>query len=430
MTNLPKRLSELQAAIRNNSISAEAALQSQIDLISTSKDKFHHVVEVLSAPATEDGPLKGVGFSHKDIFNTPLREPGFGNHSGKKNPLVVNASVITQLENAGASSLATVVMPPYACGATAQNPNFPRCINPINEQLAVGGSSSGSAVAVASMGTYVSLGTDTSGSIRIPAATCGITGLKTTRGLISLDGVCPLAKTLDTVGLLGRYAKDIELVIDIVSQHPLKPSANELKVTYWLPHVGVDANIAHAINTFCHAINVTHAINISSFDALQQAADVVMAFEINEQYSHQISEPNCPMGLRAVGKKAQRITPEQYQTAFHAIEGALKEFVTSYLTDADLIILPCIGHSIPNWEEVEIGNPLFSKDRYLQLFHFMGFINYLGLPSISLPIGDDDQGRPVSVQVIAKPFHEKDLLQFADSVEKVLFGENCYLSQK
>lgn len=430
MSTLPNRLSELQVAIRNNSMSTETALQAQIDLISTSKDKYHHVVEIFSARATKDGPLKGVGFSHKDIFNTPLREPGFGNHAGKKNSSVGTARVITQLENAGASSLAMLVMPPYACGATAQNPYFPRSINPIDEQLAVGGSSSGSAVAVASMMTYVSLGTDTSGSIRIPAATCGITGLKTTRGLISLDGVCPLAKTLDTVGLLGRYAKDIELVIDVVSQGPLKPSTNKPKVAYWLPHVGVDANIVHAITAFCHTINVTDAINISSFDALQQAADIVMAFEINEQYSHQISEPNCPMGLRAVGKKAQRITLEQYQTAFHAIEGALKEFITAYLTAADLIILPCIGHSIPNWEEVEIGNPLFSKERYLQLFHFMGFINYLGLPSISLPIGDDEQGRPVSVQVIARPFHEKDLLQFADSVEKVLFGENCYLSQK
>ena len=136
------------------------------------------------------------------------------------------------------------------------------------------------------------------------------------------------------------------------------------------------------------------------------------------------------MGLKAVGKKAKHVSVEQYQSIISDQESKLVHFLEHYFANTDLIVLPCLGNSIPLWTEVEVGHPNFSKEKYLGLFHFMGFINLLGIPSISFPIGNDALGRPVSVQVIAKPFHENLLLQFAQDVEGQLFGGKCYLSQK
>ena len=430
VTQLPQRLSELQSAIEQGLLAAEDALSQQLRKVEAAKGAFHHVVETYPKPTVRHGPLKGVGLSHKDIFNLTGRIPGFGNHVGQQSSEVTNAVVIDALQSAGAEILASVVMAPYACGATSQNPNFPHCINPINPELAVGGSSSGSAVAVASNMSYVSLGTDTSGSVRIPAATCGITGLKTTRGLISLEGVCPLAKTLDTVGILGRYAKDIELILEIIRQKPIVSKHSQYAVSYWLPEDGVSVEVQIAIKQFLGSCKVDQKINLVEFAELRNAADHVMAFEIHQQYQSKMNAENCPMGLKAVGKKAKHVSVEQYQSIISDQESKLVHFLEHYFANTDLIVLPCLGNSIPLWTEVEVGHPNFSKEKYLGLFHFMGFINLLGIPSISFPIGNDALGRPVSVQVIAKPFHENLLLQFAEDVERQLFAGNCYLSQK
>ena len=113
--------------------------------------------------------------------------PGLGVNAGYAQAKVTRARAIIKLHEAGAGILGTAVMAPYACGATSQNSSFPRCLNPLDPHWMVGGSSSGSAVAVASGMTPVSLGTDTSGSVRIPAASCAILGLKTTPGVISTE---------------------------------------------------------------------------------------------------------------------------------------------------------------------------------------------------------------------------------------------------
>src|SRR5690606_17792408 len=107
-----------------------------------------------------------------------------------------------------ATTLAAVGMAEFACGATGENPHLPRPVNPVDPLAAVGGSSSGSGVAVAAGLCYASLGTDTAGSVRIPAATCGIVGFKPGRDVLPNTGTHPLAPSLDTVGVLARSARD------------------------------------------------------------------------------------------------------------------------------------------------------------------------------------------------------------------------------
>ncbi len=429
MPPLPSRLTELQAMIQQGSVDPATALRYQSDQLRALDEKFHAVVKTFPPNSHLKGSLFGIGLAHKDLFNLPGREPGFGHHSGVKNLTTTTAAVISKLDGAGASQLAALVMAPYACGATSQNPNFPRCINPLNESYAVGGSSSGSAVAVASKMSYVSLGSDTTGSVRIPSATCGITGLKTTAGLISLQGVSPLSTSLDSIGILGRYAKDIEVVLDIIANQHLDASIESPHFSSWLPKQRIDPLVSLSIEQFLQNLASIIAIELTEFDDLCDATNTMMAHEISTQYAKEIASENPPKGLKSVGKIAQLISLAQYEQVIHSRQQQSESFIEKYLSTSDILLIPCLGQSLPNWEAVEIGNPNFSREAYLSLFQFMGFINLLGLPSISFPIGEDSRGRPVSIQAIARPFQEKTLLNFAHQMEQQLFDGNCYIDQ-
>jgi aspartyl-tRNA(Asn)/glutamyl-tRNA(Gln) amidotransferase subunit A len=426
----PRRLTELQTLIQSGQIDPLDCLQDQANLMYQVNHQYPVIVETLPINESLTGPLRGIGLLHKDLFNLSGRDPGFGHALGQNNPELEDAYVITQLKQAGCGILGTVVMAPYACGATSQNPYFSRSSNPLNENYAVGGSSSGSAIAVASKMSYVSLGSDTAGSIRIPAATCGITGLKTTQGLISLQGVATLSESLDTVGLLGRYAKDIELILDVVVSHSLEPLEAISHFNYWLPKEAMDPSITSHIKSFLSRFEDANAVDIKEYSQVKQAADIVMAYEINRNYAEIIQSPDGPKGLKSVGKLASQITQKDYENCIESKEQLTSHFINRYLNDGAFLILPCLPISIPLWQEVEIGHPQFSKESYLSLFYMMGWVNFLGLPAISFPIGNDDLGRPISIQVIGRPFAEKTLLNFAHEMEHQLFGGSCYIDSK
>jgi aspartyl-tRNA(Asn)/glutamyl-tRNA(Gln) amidotransferase subunit A len=316
----PRRLTELQTLIQSGQIDPLDCLQDQANLMYQVNHQYPVIVETLPINESLTGPLRGIGLLHKDLFNLSGRDPGFGHALGQNNPELEDAYVITQLKQAGCGILGTVVMAPYACGATSQNPYFSRSSNPLNENYAVGGSSSGSAIAVASKMSYVSLGSDTAGSIRIPAATCGITGLKTTQGLISLRGVTTLSESLDTVGLLGRFAKDIELILDAVISHSLEPLEAIRHFNYWLPKDVMDPAIASHITSFLAQLEHTNAVDIEEFSSIKEAADIVMAYEINRNYAKIIQSPDSPKGLKAVGKLASQIKQEDYTNCIESKE--------------------------------------------------------------------------------------------------------------
>ena len=139
-------------------------------------------------PADADGLLAGVPLAHKDAFDTGRHAPRLGGPRATGTPRPA-AAVLRRLAGHGALNLGALAMAEHACGATAENPHAPALMNPLDSAAAVGGSSSGSAVAVAAGLCPASLGTDTAGSVRMPAATCGLIGLKPTPGRLSAQGV-------------------------------------------------------------------------------------------------------------------------------------------------------------------------------------------------------------------------------------------------
>lgn len=397
-------------------ISAQQAIEQQLLTANALNQAFHCLSGTLTPSTPPTGPLSGIGLIHKDIFALNNLVPGFGLTPPQPEAHLQNAPVIQRLEDAGAVTIATAVMVPYACGASAQNANFPRCINPLDPDYVVGGSSSGSAVAVASGMTPISLGTDTTGSVRIPAATCGILGLKTSLGLISTEGVSKLSPSLDGVGLLAYHLEDINTLLSILSEQSLIPLASDRKnarVALWLPPF-LDDLVRTSIKDSLRL--EMQSIEITEFDQLKFLTDQIMSYEANDLYAGELDKASCTRSLKTVCKQGQLITKAAYEEIMAERTAHTSAFLEKYFTDVDILLLPTFTCSLPNWTEAEIGHPEFVKEKLIGLFTLMGFINYLGLPALSIPIGKDQRGRPLSIQAVGKPLTELSLLDFAQKI--------------
>lgn len=433
MHELPATLRGLQHAVAKRRISPPEALKLQRQRLSESDTRFHSVIHMLpdndQLRQVQRGALAGIGLAHKDIFNIAGRKPGAGRDAGSTSPGLKPAQAIARLEAASASTLATLAMAEYACGATGDNPAFQRCVNPLNAHAAVGGSSSGSAVAVAACMAYGSLGTDTAGSVRIPAATCALLGLKTTHGLIPIDGVYPLAPSLDSVGILARSAADAQLLLTQAANAALlRPAAAApLRVKAWLPATGLHADVATALQDFMRECGTSQWLAVlPQHDTLTRLAEIVMHTEAASTHLQALLACTLSPSVEAVALAGLVIPSEWYSAALADRGRHAQVFAHEHLHLHDLLVLPALPQPVPDWSQVVKHSPGFDAKQLLALHSYMGFANYLGFPSLVFPIARDARGLPISVQVLARPFHEADLLAFAEKVELRRFGANGF----
>lgn len=431
MGELPATLTGLQRAIRRHELSSEEALTLQRERFLQLDRRYRCVVQNLSSEPSDSGSgsLSGVALAHKDIFNTPNRLPGVGHGRGDATPGQRPATALARLRTSGATQLAALSMAEYACGATGANQHFERCVNPLMAQAVVGGSSSGSAVAVASGMVYGSLGTDTAGSVRIPAATCALLGLKTTHGLIPVEGVFPLAPSLDGIGILARSAADAEQLLESVADvDRLQPTGRpSWRVKAWLPEGALHPDVAAALEVFARETKVTDWIHQwPEHSGLTQLSEVVLHFEAAKTHRRALMQGDASSAVKAVALAGLVIPQEWYRAALDDRARRATVFVREELRDHDLLVLPALPQPVPDWDTVSSGNPRFDVKQLLALHRFMGFVNYVGCPSMVIPIAKDSRGLPISVQVVAKPFHERTLLAFGGTVESSRFGANGF----
>ena len=424
MRDLPARMTQLQAQIRAGQVSAQDALMAQVQRGQGLNAKFPCVVDALPISAPGVGPLAGIALAHKDIFQLNDRTPGCGVGLGHAQAGATAAAAVAALQQAGASQWATLVMAPHACGATSQNKHFARCVNPLDSDAAVGGSSSGSAAAVAAGMSYAALGTDTAGSVRIPAATCGLIGLKTTHGAVSTQGCAPLAPSLDSVGILSRYAQDAREIWAALCPHLARAvSTRTPRCHLWLPEDGVSPEVAQAIRTWAPQLDahITRVDMADAFDPLNRHAQRVLLWETASTHHASLLEGSAEPGVQAIGLMGLGLPQAWYQASMQSRAGLLQDFVTRYFHDAEFLILPSLADPVPDWQTVEVGHVAFDRASLFAMHRYMGFVNYLGLPALNLPIARDMRGRAVCVQVLARPFAEHRLLDFAEQVPPVFW---------
>lgn len=439
MDDLPPTLVALQTAIRDRRIGIADALAAQVARLIALDNATHCVVEALpvAAETVAAGPLAGVALAHKDIFMLHGRTPGCGADRGHVNASSAAAPVIEQLAGAGAAQLATLMMAPYACGSTAENPYFnERLVNPLAAAAVVGGSSSGSAVAVAAGLCYGSLGTDTGGSVRIPAATCGVLGLKTTAGLLSSVRVMPLAPSLDTVGLLVRTADDAAAMLDVLAPQlagdARAASDENLRIGARLHLTQLADDVACTLVDFAQSVGA-HAVadgaiadGISELTELTRLALTVLHVEAARTHGYLLQHQQLPSSVSALVLPGLAIPGDWYAGALASRPNWARTFAARYFSGCDVLLLPALPEVVPEWDLVDTRSTAFQSGKLLDLHRFMGFVNYLGFPALVCPVATDSRGLPICVQALARPFNEHALLRFAKKAARLQFDNDGF----
>jgi aspartyl-tRNA(Asn)/glutamyl-tRNA(Gln) amidotransferase subunit A len=430
MTALPSTLTQLQRKIAGKALSAQEAWQLQLGRRDALNARWHCLSQPLGSEGQADsrGPLAGIALAHKDNLDTWNRRSGCGVDRGESQQGLAPAWAIGALQRAGAGHLGTTVMPELACGATSTNPRFEPCVNPLDPRAVVGGSSSGSAVAVAGGMAYGSLGSDTAGSVRIPAATCGLVGLKTTLGLIPTQGLTPLAPSLDTIGILARTVEDLAQLLgpvapDLTTAQPGTPP----RLRIWIPAGWLHEEVALALETMGREVNAESADLGDDHMHLSALSEIVMQTELARLQQGPLLAGQLGPGVQALALPGL-VTPPAWAEAALAVRCAeLRRFCQTWLPHGEVLMMPALARPVPDRSAAEPGEPHFEPRELLALHRTMGFINYLGLPAVVLPIARDRRGLPISVQLVGRPFHENTLLAVASQLQERRFGSAGFL---
>jgi aspartyl-tRNA(Asn)/glutamyl-tRNA(Gln) amidotransferase subunit A len=375
----------------------------------------------------EGNDVAGVPLAHKDMFYRAGRVSSCGSKIRREWVAHETALALERLDAAGFADLGRLNMSEFAYGPTGHNDHFGDCRNPWNPAYITGGSSSGSAAAVAARLAFGALGSDTGGSVRLPAAACGVTGLKTTWGRVSRFGAMPLSHSLDTIGPLARSAEDCAVLLQAVagfdsrdavcSRQPVDDYLEDMS----LPRVAVssswiernaDPEVAAAVLAAVRLFGNRVEVEPPEFDTLSAHCLVVMGAEASAQHIGWMRERPGDYGsaVRSRLEGGYAIPATAYLESLRLRAAALEQFCSSVLRNADVYLLPTIAIRLPTRAATgPQGGP--EMPRVLaDLTRLTRWVNFLGVPALSVPCGFDSSGLPIALQLVGRPFSEAKLL--------------------
>lgn len=390
------------------------------------------------------GPLHGIPLAHKDMFYQAGRPCTCG--SAIRRDFVPNttATVIERLTAAGGYTIGGLNMAEFAQNPTGHNRHFGDCHNPWNPPFITGGSSSGSGAAVATRMIYAALGSDTGGSVRLPASACGVSGLKPTQTRVSRAGVMPLSFSCDNVGPLARTARDCALMLRVIAGYdPKDPTSANLPVpdyenaldghlrrlrvgvpvTYF--HDNVDTPVMRALEDAVAVLaargaSVAH-IELPLMDAISAYASVVSRVEGSTIHAQWMRERSADYATHLSGRMypGYAIPATYYVEALSRRGPILKAFCQDVFSRFDVLATPTIRTCLPTLADTDIdnGSP-GTEHRFMAVSANTRPFNYLGLPAISIPCGFDPAGLPIGLQIAGRPFAEARVLKVADAYQR------------
>ncbi|MBM3505569.1 MAG: amidase [Alphaproteobacteria bacterium] len=390
------------------------------------------------------GLIHGVPLAHKDLFDRGGDRVTCGSKVlGDRHP-TNKATCLERLDRAGAVTIGTLLMSELAMGAAGRNEHFGHCRNPWNAKRIAGGSSSGSGAAVGARTVYGSLGTDTGGSVRIPAALCGVTGLKPTQTRISRAGVMPLSYSLDNVGPVARTARDCARLMTVVagwderdptsSHEPVPDYESRLSQTvvrgtrvgfprqYF--YDGIVPSVAKALDASLDVFRKLGAIvvevDVPDQDELRELCNLILKVEAANIHSEWLRtrENAYSREVRTRLEAGLAIPGVRYLQAQRLRGEHLKTFAAEVFAKVDVLHTPGLAIEVPTLDDVDAavsGDALSVNE---QLARCTRTINYLGLPAIMVPCGFSANGMPVGFQMIGKPYGEARLLGLADAFQR------------
>jgi AtzE family amidohydrolase len=376
------------------------------------------------AAGRDPGPLAGVPFAVKNLFDVEGVVTLAGSKINRDQPPAHrDAAAVQRLRAAGAVLVGTLGMDEYAYGFTNENTHYGPVRNPHDRARTAGGSSGGSAAAVAGGCVPLALGTDTNGSIRVPASLCGLFGLKPTFGRIATAGVAPFAPSLDHVGFLARSVRDLALAFDLTSgqeevSSKLSRGIGGLRIGQAGGYFEEEASAQalEATRRVGQALGARPHPKVPDARTARHAAMIVTAVEGSAVHLRSLQARPAdfdPMtrdrfiaGALLPGEAYVRA--QGFRRAYQEAFRHLFEQVDILVTPATPIPAPAIGQ-----DEVELdGRRLPARPH---LGRFTQPISFIGLPALVVPVGG--AGLPIGVQLIAAPQREADLLCAARFLE-------------
>lgn len=321
-----------------------------------------------------------------------------------------DAAVVARLRAAGAAILGTLNMHEAALGATTDNPFFGRTFNPHGAGLTPGGSSGGSGAAVAAGLCDLALGTDTLGSVRIPAALCGVYGLKPTAGSVCGEGLEPLDLALDCIGPLAREIGLLERAWAVIADDPGDPHIETRRLLV-LPEFGgvqVQPAIAAAFDRAQQALGLpAETLTVpAALDDVRLAAFAQVGRSLSATLGARLADPCVSPTLRFVVAAALGVAEQP------ALLADTRSALLEALAQDGVVLMPTAPQvAFPHTSRPPTTQPLFT-----------GLANVTGCPALSIPAGRDADGLPVAVQLIGPPRSEPALIALAQQLEPVLGG--------
>jgi aspartyl-tRNA(Asn)/glutamyl-tRNA(Gln) amidotransferase subunit A len=391
-------------------------------------------------------PLHGIPFSIKDILYAKGVRCTVGSKIFSNYIPRVDATAVKRLKKAGAILIGTNNLNEFASGITGINYFYGSSKNPWNTSRITGGSSGGSAAAVATGMVPISLGTDTGGSIRVPSSLCGVVGMKPTYGRISKHNVFPLSPSLDHVGCITRSAWDTSLVMEhIAGWDPFDETSKRKKVPAYTKIIEKSSNqririgmpkeyffdhvYAQVQSVFCDFIEtlvstgsiVVHDLDLQNTEKYHSAWQEIRLAEASEIHMKWLNTRanDYSYEVREMLVQGTKVSAVDYISALNTVRKIRKEFLSILNYKADVIMIPTTIIPAPRFDEekVSIDMNTILETREALLRNTIVF-NSTGLPALSIPIGFTNDNMPVAAQIIGPPFKEEIILSVAYNYER------------
>ncbi len=440
-------IAEAAAALRGGSLSALALTESVLARIEETEPTLNAYMLVTADLAREQaaradeelangldrGPLHGIPFALKDLFETAGITTTGGSGFLRDRVPEEDAFVVAKLHEAGIALTGKLGLHEFAFGTTSDNAHFGAIRNPWNPDHSPGGSSGGSGAATAAGSALGTLGSDTGGSIRIPAAACGVAGLKPTRGLVSRSGVVPLSSTLDHAGPLSKTVEDSALILNAIAGYdpadqqsldrPPEDFARELGrdlggLRLGVPRHPLWENCDDEVAAACEAaLEELRGLGCETVEVEFPRFATAGRLLISQVEGAAFHEPWL------------REHPERYSDELRGkIEPGLERRAIDYVHDlemrnvierealavlgtVDLLVSPTQPRTAPTVAEGDPGSRLASYTRAY---------NISGVPAISVPCGFDGAGLPIGLMIAGRPFAEATVCRAAHAYEQVM----------
>ena len=474
-----KTASELSEMLKNKECSAVELCNDVLARINETENKIGSYVTVAEESAKENAkkidkamaageklhPLAGIPIGIKDNISTKGIRTTCSSKMLENYVPPFDATVMNKINNAGMTVLGKMNMDEFAMGSSTETSYMHLTRNPYNTECVPGGSSGGSAAAVAAGEAILTLGSDTGGSIRQPAALCGVVGMKPTYGSVSRYGLVAFASSLDQIGPLGKSVKDVAMLQSLICGHDrydatsknieypdyaaaLKENAKSLKIGIPKEYFGegIDSQVKesvmkavkefelqgavikeislpsteYAINTYYIIASAGASSNLARFDGVKYGYRTSEYDGLVDMYEKTRSE--------GFGDEVKRrimlgtfVLSSGYFDAYYKkakrVQNQISQEFTDAFKDCDIIATPTVPASAFKIGE-NIGDPI--KMYYNDVCTVT--VNIAGLPAISLPCGKDSAGMPMGLQLIGDKFSEQTLLNTAYTYEKICGG--------